>query len=114
MLVKKSTRRKFLTNLSSGLFLIAGAALFAAPEKPLLNQKFKMKFAPRGLFRASTKGDKFAYIKWLAEHGFTAVEGVVFLQSQKSIFERGRGIASPHWAGSARSRIAYEQYKLNE
>ncbi len=84
MLVKKSTRRKFLTNLSSGLFLIAGAALFAAPEKPLLNQKFKMKFAPRGLFRASTKGDKFAYIKWLAEHGFTAVEGVVFCNPKKA------------------------------
>ncbi len=47
------------------------------------SKKFKMKFAPRGLFKASSEGNAFKRLKFLADNGFTAVEGVVFCKPDK-------------------------------
>ncbi len=74
------SRRDFLFRTS-----ITAASLMASP---LMGQnsnckKFKMKFAPRGLFRASSEKNPFKYLKWISENGFRAVEGLVFCMPMK-------------------------------
>jgi len=85
--MKKINRRQFIFTgsvgasvMASGFF--AGCASAAKPEQTVSGaKKFKMKFAPRGLFSASVGKDPFKRLKWLSENGFWAVEGVVFCKA---------------------------------
>lgn len=86
--MKKLSRRSFV-----GITMAGTAGLFTGCTSPNCNDKccktangtnkFKMKFAPRGLFRASSGGDPFKRLKFLADNGFNSVEGVVFCQPNK-------------------------------
>lgn len=90
--MEKLTRRNFIETgalASLGVF----AAMFsgcngavgesATKSAQVSRKKFKMKFAPRGLFRASTGKDPLKRLKWLSDNGFIAVEGVVFCKPSK-------------------------------
>lgn len=90
--MEKLTRRNFIETgalASLGAF----AAMFsgcngavgesATKSAQVSRKKFKMKFAPRGLFRASTGKDPLKRLKWLSDNGFIAVEGVVFCKPSK-------------------------------
>ena len=78
-------------SLAGGLALTSGMLVGCATSsncaksdaKTCGAKKFKMKFAPRGLFRASCGKDPFKRFKWLSENGFWAVEGVVFVNPDK-------------------------------
>lgn len=71
--------------LTSGMLggCITGSDCTKSDAKTCGAKKFKMKFAPRGLFRASCGKDPFKRFKWLSENGFWAVEGVVFVNPDK-------------------------------
>ncbi len=66
---------------------VAGCASAGASDKNAAKsssqaRKFKMKFAPRsGLFRNVARGGgELGRMRWLKEHGFTALEGAFFIQ----------------------------------
>jgi len=89
--MKKISRRNFVGIAAAGGAAFASGLLAACGSKcPIKDEytaagvkKFRMKFAPRGLFRASSHGNPFKRLKFLADNGFTAVEGLVFCNPKK-------------------------------
>ncbi len=84
------SRRKFFGGMSAAMLAtMLGACASTECKsgnscgKTAKADKFKMKFAPRGLFAASCGKDPFKRFKWLSENGFWAVEGVVFVNPDK-------------------------------
>lgn len=93
----KLTRRQFI-GAGAACVLVSGVGLFGGcmgasetsandvslkTAKNSRPNKFRIKFAPRGLFRASTGKDPFYRLKWLSDNGFTAVEGLIFVMPSK-------------------------------
>ncbi len=76
---KKIERRNFIKNvsLSAAAFSLGSNTIFANKTKqnPVNQTKFKLKYAPHfGMFKDNAGEDYVDQLKFIAEHGFTALE----------------------------------------